>query len=497
MYSFIFIEKAVCFRGNYRLFLYKYKDFFSKISIFCRGKAPFIFNQSTFIADYAPELQTGIRSVLDPDKLSELARQSGFLRRKSKLQPAEFIDTLMFSDFDHSQLSLQDCCNDLAQQHQKSLSKVGLHKRFNTRTLDFLKSVLAAQMALKLDHSGQNNWQPFSRVLIADSSKFTLPKPFMEDYPGFGNFGISSIMNIQYSFDLKHGNWENLDLTKATENDQSRSGKTLARICKGDLHIRDLGFITLEYLTKVIKEEAFFLNRTHPQVKFVQCSDGKQIDWKKLHPKMRHSKNHFETRVIVGTGKDTITCRLIALPVPEQVWAERIRKAEQKAKSQKSKLTDGYKARCKFSIFITNTTRETLNAAAVIQLYRLRWQIELVFKTWKSLLDVHKIKAVKKDRLECQLIAKFIWILLNWKIFRCIDAAIQKHSPGYACSMWKFFKQARQFNYTLRKVVKGNIGFKDWCEIFIFPILKPMLIEPQKGKKAAFQIVYDIFNPLG
>jgi hypothetical protein len=98
------------------------------------------------------------------------------------------------------------------------------------------------------------SWQPFSRVLIADSSKFNLPNQLMTDYPGFGNFGVSSIMNIQYSFDLKHGNWENLELTKATQNDQSHSKKTLDSIREGDLHIRDLGFVTLEYLTRIIEE---------------------------------------------------------------------------------------------------------------------------------------------------------------------------------------------------------------------------------------------------
>jgi len=30
------------------------------------------------------------------------------------------------------------------------------------------------------------------------------------------------------------------------------------------------------------------------------------------------------------------------------------------------------------------------------------------------------------------------------------------------------------------------MAFKDWCEIFIFPIIKHLLIEPKKGKKAAF-----------
>lgn len=402
----------------------------------------------------------------------------------------------MFSSFDHSQLSLQDCCNDLAQQHHKSLSKVALHKRFNPKALGFLKSVLAEQMAVKLEVAPSNNWQPFSKVLIADSTKFTLPKQFAADYPGFGNFGVSAIMNIQYCFDLKHGNWDYLELTKATQNDQSHSKKTLDRICKDELHIRDLGFTTMTYLREIARQEAFFLNRLHPQWKPVECNTGKAIDWKGCYKKLKNGGDHFEASVTIGAGKDALKCRLIAFPVPEQVWAARIRKAQLKAQSQKVSLSDEYKARCRFSIFITNVPEQTLRADAIINLYRLRWQIELVFKAWKSLLYLHKIKAVKTIRLECQLIAKFIWILLHWRIFKCIDHFIQKNMPGYACSMWKFFKHIRNPLCSLRMVINNNICLELWCRLVVFPIIKSLTIEPKKNKKPAFQIVYDVFNSL-
>jgi hypothetical protein len=178
--------------------------------------------------------------------------------RKSKLKPEEFIGTLMFSECDHSQLSLQDCCNDLAQQHGKSFSKVALHKRFNQRSLDFLKLVLADQMSSKLDTCHGINWQPFSKVLIGDSCKFVLPEEYIADYPGFGGRNKLSLMNIQYAFDLKHGDWENLELTKATQNDQSHSKKTLQQINKDELHIRDMGFITMPYLSKIVTKKPFF-----------------------------------------------------------------------------------------------------------------------------------------------------------------------------------------------------------------------------------------------
>ena len=402
---------------------------------------------------------------------------------------------MLFSDLDHHHLSLQSCCDDLAQQHQKSLSKVALHKRFNSRSFEFLKAVLAAQMASKLRLDKDTVWQPFNRVIIADSCKFALPQQFAKDYPAHSGNRAKSLMNIQYSFDLKHGNWEGLELTKAIESDMIYAKKPSQQIYKDDLHIRDLGYVSHDYLGKIVKEEAFFITRLHPLWNPVLCDTGKMVDWVSLYGKMKQTQvGHFETMVTIGKGQNAFNCRLIASPVPEEVWAERIRKAQANAKSVGYKLTDEYRHRCRFSLYLTNTGQEALEAVDVGQLYRLRWQIELVFKTWKSLFNIHKVKAVKKDRLECQLIAKFIWILMNWKVFRCIDVFISQHSPGYACSMWKFFKQAKKYSYALRMGIASKLLFADWYKIFIVSI-KGLLIEPKKGKKAGFVIVNDIFNP--
>lgn len=470
--------------------------FFFKDSVFCRGKVAFKFNPEAFLTNYASALQQSITSVFDPEKLHELARKNGFLRRQSKLKPEEFIDTLLFSGFDHSQLSLQECCNDLAQQG-KQLSKVALHKRFNSRSLDFLKSVLAEQMASRVFLEQTNRWYSFARVIISDSTKIALAEQFSTDYPGFGGCrGGASLMNIQYAYDLKQGDWEYLDFTKVTQNDQGYSKKTLQFISKDDLHIRDLGYITKDYLAEVVAQEAFFINRLPPKWKPVDNLVGRPIDWTALYSDMKRSKQqHFETTVTIGSSKAAFSCRLIAVAVPEQVWTERIRKAQKQAKSYGCQLSDEYKERCRFSVFITNVNEHILKSEHIIELYGLRWQIERIFKTWKSLLGIDKTKAVKKERLECQLIARFIWILINWKIFWCIDTFIQKTSAGYACSAWKFFKQVRNNSQTLRKVATGGILFADWMELLVFPVIRNLLVEPKKGKKAAFSIVNDIFTP--
>jgi hypothetical protein len=46
------------------------------------------------------------------------------------------------------------------------------------------------------------------------------------------------------------------------------------------------------------------------------------------------------------------------------------------------------------------------------QLYSLRWQVEIVFKTWKSFFQMDRCKEVKRERLECHLYGQLIAILI-------------------------------------------------------------------------------------
>jgi hypothetical protein len=57
-----------------------------------------------------------------------------------------------------------------------------------------------------------------------------------------------------------------------------------------------------------------------------------------------------------------------------------------------------------------------MSASEVYKTYKLRWQIELVFKIWKSIGEIHLIKDVKPERLLSLLYAKLLWLLFNWGI---------------------------------------------------------------------------------
>ena len=427
--------------------------------------------------------------------METLARQTGFKQRESKLSPHEFVDTLMFSELDHSQVSLQDCCNDLSQQHQKRYSKVALHKRFDQRAVDFLKSVLGEQLSNHPVVAPDCLWNSFNRILIGDSCKFSVPAELATDYPGLynGRNGAKALMNLQYGFDLKSGRWQYLEFTKATENDQSHSRKIVNDVQANDLHIRDLGYVTHHYLQTITACRAYFINRIQPKWTVLQKQNNKRLDWKTVYRKIKkHNLSWIETEIVLGDTHQ-VTARLILSLVPESVYKERLAKAEQHARQKGHAVSEEYRIRSRFNAFITNIPNEKLSAEYVKKVYSIRWQIELVFKTWKSLSYIHKNKAVKKHRFECQLLAKFIWILLNWKIFHAISKFILEKSPNNNCSIWKFFKYIRQQSYSLRMVIGKNLTFERWCEICIYPVISALLIEPKKHKPTHHQILNHAF----
>ena len=86
-------------------------------------------------------------------------------------------------------------------------------------------------------------------------------------------------------------------------------------------------------------------------------------------------------------------------------------------------------------MYITNIKREILNAKQVYELYTLRWQIEIIFKTWKSIFHIHAVKQVKIERFQCQLYGKLILILLSSTIIFKMRTLVMKNKELEASEM--------------------------------------------------------------
>lgn len=401
----------------------------------------------------------------------------------------------MFSSGNQASTSLPDIAADLSHQFSVDISKEGLHKRFTKEGVAFLKELVKCQLAKQLPIGKEARLgQHFLAINIKDSSKFSLPGIYQKDYPGFGNFSkANGLMNIQYEYDLVSGNWKTLDLTTVRTNDQQDSKQTIGSIKEGELYIRDLGYVTPIYLKAIIERGASFLNRMPPRVN-IYTANKKLITWKDINRKFNKSGSPTLDMDVLLYERDLIECRLVIERVPDAEYRNRLKNAEQSAKRHGVGLSEDHKIRCRYNAFITNVGRAILPIEMIRKTYYLRWQIELVFKTWKSTFEIHRTKKVKTERMECQLLAKLLWVLLNWQLFQRCSHYLHGQANEKGISVLKFFKRCLSFSTTLRLVVLKQLNISKWLAEIFLPLIDNTGCEAPTGKQTHYQTLYNFLS---
>ena len=129
--------------------------------------------------------------------------------------------------------------------------------------------------------------------------------------------------------------------------------------------------------------------------------------------------------VYVGDHK-VLFARLVLYRLTEKQLRER-RKNKRKTKRKRKSYSEKSRILSGLNIYVTNTPWEWVPMKQVHELYSLRWQIEIVFKTWKSLFDIDHCRTVKQERIECHLYGKLIAIFLcSSTMFKMRQLLLQK-----------------------------------------------------------------------
>ncbi|MCK5678968.1 MAG: transposase, partial [Flavobacteriaceae bacterium] len=224
--------------------------------------------------------------------------------------------------------------------------------------------------------------------------------------------------------------------------------------------------------------------------------------------------------VYLGSEKDVKT-RLVMFLFPADIHAERVQEAKnkrnklnkkkrkenkkiekenkilieqgkelKKLKEIKGALTKQEKAKLALGFYITNTEKEDIPAEKVRTVYRLRWQIELVFKAWKQNCEIDKTKKMKVERFITHLYAKLLLVLTNWFIFWEMSKNAWKDKQ-IVLSIQKTFKRLKaikeKFTEAIRKTSSKLI--KEFIQS-IFELQDKCQLEKKKGQLTLKEIMF-------
>lgn len=434
--------------------------------------------------------------VFTSEELEVTARKTGFYRRKSKVTPSVFFDLLMYDMSSGNSKSLNQLSIEAMSEHDVGVTKQGVDKKFNEHTLEFLKSLIEKQLSVELDNQIDAGWlSSFTRVTIKDGTRFNLPEEYKDYFPGSGGSGSGAGACLQFEFDLKSGQVTDLDITASNRPDVKDALELMDNVTKGDLVIRDLGYYAFKSLNNILKKEAFFISRLGVKTTVFEmiCGDYKKLDFKTVYNQMKRDKLSRTYKDVFIGSEEKIPVRLVIDLMPDDVYEQRMRKIHKQHKKKGYKTSEEYKFIARFNLFITNVPREALPDEVISSLYRMRWQIELIFKIWKSVFGIHHTRKMKYQRWLCLLHFKLLMMIVNWNIIMAQRNYLYRWK-GKLLSLNKCFKTLFDNTYRLRETLrlgqKGVLKYLKWTNKILN---ENHWLERKKNKLGLENIFYLMF----
>jgi hypothetical protein len=347
----------------------------------------------------------------------EVAKSIGCVQRERKFAGSDLLKILIFTLLQHPAAKNRDY-RAVAAQLGINVTDQAIQGRFTPKLVNFLQTVLQQVLAVAVKASSQVKLlHKFTAVVIGDSTTIALPDELAGLFPGCGGSGNvgGAALKIQVAWELVTG--ELKLLIEPGRASDAKSPIVQALPSAGSLSIFDLGYFSLERFARLGEAGAHWISRFQHGTQILDDA-GIALD---LQAFLEDSEQNGVVDKWVTVGQqERLRCRLVAIRVPPEAANRRRQRIREKARDHGREASQAYLDIQDWTIFITNCGVELLTWREVVVLYRARWQIELLFKLWKShnRLAERETRATA-DRQMAVLYAKLIgvivqhWILLT------------------------------------------------------------------------------------
>jgi hypothetical protein len=359
-----------------------------------------------------------IRTIL-PEPIRQLARKTGWLKRQGKIDPFEFLLSLSFGQLSASRPTLSSHSQGLT----IPVTRQAIDQRFTPQAVEWVKECFTHVMAETFDlaptHPQAEQLRAhFQAVYLLDSTSFDTAENLKDLFPACGGHGSSANIKVLLRYELITGRLEPLCLLAGKRPDQGQALQAAERLLEGQLALSDKGFHGCKTWTAAQERKAFLLmpllhslilssidehgaESSLDLAAALSATQENQVEWPKIYA---GSKGHRAGPL-----------RLVAFRLsPEsaarqrQGLRENMRKQGRTPKAKALELAG-------WLLLITNAPAQKLPSSAMAYLYRVRWQVELIFRQTKSVLRLDKSESQDACRIQCEVWGRLLAaVLLFW-----------------------------------------------------------------------------------
>jgi hypothetical protein len=328
-----------------------------------------------------------------PIELEKLALEYKAIRRKRKFKsPADLMRAVLL--YSIGDLSLREIAGWFIGQGSR-ISDEGIRLRLHECS-DWLKALIAKMLPQVELPNPEGGW----KLIICDGSVLNGPASKGVDY------------RYHLSFDPLEQKISELFLSDA------KTGESLKnfQVSSNSLVLGDRGLAKAPAMIAVRKTGAHLCVRISPQYLILNDLSGQRFD---LIEHLRRARADepsltFEVQIQDAKSRETISGYVHARRLSPEAVNRAKRRIHRRNSSQGSTVKEETLILSEWLLLFTTVPPLVLPAEAIFELYRVRWQVELLIKKFKSLLKADALRAkVGSPLAEVYLLGKLLYGLLT------------------------------------------------------------------------------------
>lgn len=338
-----------------------------------------------------------------PSDLDTLALATGSIQKRREIRTGAQLLRLACG-YAVLDLSLRSTAAWARTQGIADLSDVAVYKRLSAAP-PFLNELLLRllQRRVALPRMGALPW----RIRIVDSTTVSAPGSTGADW------------RIHASYNPEVGEFDALEVTDAKGAEHLERGEPK----EGELVLADRGYAHASRILAVRESGAHVLVRVGHSAVPMWAASGERFDpvrWARRKRPHAGRPPAVEEADVVLRGDDGGACTarlLVVRKSREATEQERQRISRERSKKGRTP-TARTLAAAAYTFLLCTVPASEAPATLLAELYRVRWQVELAFKRWKSLLDLGELRAREPGLAKCYILAKLVAAVLADSISR-------------------------------------------------------------------------------
>ena len=411
-------------------------------------------------------IEEELNRLFSAEWLREAAKETGFVKRDRKIDPALMFWSLTLGFGVQLQRTLASLRRLYEEKGEVHISRSSFYDRFTPELVNFLHTCVLhglENIAQNTNRILKDKLVGFKDLLIQDSTIIRLHEKLADKWPAARTKKIAAGVKLSLLVSAVADGPKRIALCgeRTSEVKTLRIGPWI----KDRILLIDLGFYKHNTFARIDENGGYFVSRLKS----------------KVDPLIIGTNRTFRGRSIDVVGKrlSEVLPKLKRQVIDVEVEVEFKRRAyngKQKGDAKRFRLVAPYNAEVKkYHMYITNIPVERLDGEEIAVLYSARWEIELIFKELKSRYGIDILPTSNPEIVEALLWVGILTLIVSIRVYLMVFSANLENAPRYTHLRWAtiFAEKSHRLLDAVLNYAEIDAGLMELFEVYQSQALDP------------------------